>query len=76
MQEVWGWLVTSTELKPTPEKTNAIRKVPNLMNVLILQSLFIAVSYYSQLLPHLATKLSPLCELLKKGVKWQWTKKC
>ena len=78
LQEVryLDWLVTSSQLKPIPEKMEAIQKLHNLKDVPILRSLLGAVGYYSQLLLHLATTLAPLYELLKKGVKWQWTRAC
>ncbi|KAK8384265.1 hypothetical protein O3P69_009196 [Scylla paramamosain] len=71
-----GWILTSTELKPIPKKTEAIQQVPPPTDVPTLRSLLGAVGYYSRLLPHLAITLTPLYELLKIGAKWVWTSEC
>ncbi|KAK8395446.1 hypothetical protein O3P69_006239 [Scylla paramamosain] len=60
----------STELKPISETTEAIQQLPAPVDVPTLQSLLGTVGYYSRLLPHLATTLTPLYELRKKGAKW------
>lgn len=56
LQEVryLGWIVTSSELKPIPEKTEAMRRLPNSTDVPTLGNLLGAVGYYSRLLPHLS----------------------
>ena len=34
------------------------------------------INYYGKFIPNLAAKLHPLHALLKKGVKWNWSKEC
>ena len=54
-------------LQPLVGKTEAILRAPYPKNQQELKSLIGKVSYYQRILPDLATVLSPLYALLKKG---------
>ena len=63
-------------LHPVEEKVNAVKRAPVPQNVSELRSFLGMVQYYHPFLPGLTTTLTPLHELLKKGVQWTWTKEC
>ena len=63
-------------IRATPEKISAIVNAPQPENVQQLRSFLGLLNYYRKFLPHLATILQPLNELLQKGKKWNWTIGC
>ncbi|XP_043244647.1 uncharacterized protein K02A2.6-like [Amphibalanus amphitrite] len=71
-----GWRLSADALRPLAGKTESILQAPDPVNQQALKSLIGTVSYYQRILPGLATVLTPLYALLKKGVKWQWTEQC
>ena len=71
-----GWRMSADALQPLVGKTEAILRAPDPKNQQELKSLIGTVSYYQRILPGLATALTPLYALLKKGVKWSWSDQC
>ena len=71
-----GLKIDAEGLHPVEEKVNAVKRAPVPQNVSELRSFLGMVQYYHPFLPGLATTLTPLHELLKKGVQWTWTKEC
>ncbi|XP_067894218.1 uncharacterized protein [Heterodontus francisci] len=69
-----GLKINDKGLQPVKEKTEAIVNAPKSRDVLELRSFQGIVQYYLRFLPELATVLAPLQELLKKDVKWKWSK--
>ena len=61
-------------LHPTTEKVEAIRNAPNPTNVKELKAWLCLVNYYGRYMENLSSKRAPLYMLLKKGVKWMWSK--
>ena len=52
----------------------AFKDAPKPRNVSELKSYLGLLSYYSKFLPNLSTILSPLYELLRASIKWEWKK--
>ena len=72
--EYLGHIIDEQGLHPTKEKVKAIQEAPQPHNVAELRSFFGIINYYGKFLPNLSAKLTPLYQLLKKNVKWQWNK--
>ena len=71
-----GYRVNGEGLHKMPEKVRSITEAPAPTNVSQLRAFLGMVNYYHRFLPDLATTLAPLHELLKKHVKWVWSKEC
>ena len=71
-----GWRISGTDLKPVPEKIEALQNMPEPKDVSELRTLLGSVNYYHRLIPNMATVMAPLYNLLKKNVKWNWTAEC
>ncbi|XP_074039503.1 uncharacterized protein [Leptinotarsa decemlineata] len=71
-----GHTVSDKGLEKTPEKIQAIVNARIPTNTSELKSWLGLVNYYSRFLKNLATKLSPLYNLLQKNVTFQWTEQC
>lgn len=67
-----GYVIDKDGLHKSPEKVEAIVKAPVPNNVNQLQSFLGLINYYRNFVPNASSILSPLYDLLKKGVKWQW----
>ena len=61
-------------LHPVDDKVDTVKRAPVPQNVKELRSFLGMVQYYHPFLPDLAATLSPLHELLKKGIQWAWTR--
>jgi len=72
--EYLGHVIDEQGLHPTKEKVKAIQEAPRPHNVAELRSFLGIINYYGKFLPNLSTRLAPLYQLLKRGVKWQWNK--
>ena len=68
-----GLRVDGDGLHPVQEKISAKKNAPVPKDVSELWSFLGMVQYYSRCLSGLATTLSPLHQLLKKDVPWNWT---
>ena len=72
-----GWRISGTDLKPVPEKIEALQNMPEPKDVSELRTLLGSANYYHRLIPNMATVMAPLYNLLKKkNVKWNWTAEC
>ena len=67
-----GQRINREGIKPVEDKVRAITDAPKPRNASELKSYLGMINYYQKYLPNLATKLSPLHELLKKGTHWRW----
>lgn len=70
-----GYIINKSGIRKSPEKVKAIVEAPIPTNLNQLQSFLGLVNYYRNFVPGASSMLSPLYELLKKGIKWSWTKK-
>ncbi|XP_049874494.1 uncharacterized protein K02A2.6-like [Pectinophora gossypiella] len=68
-----GYVIDRNGVRKSPEKVKAIVNAPLPTDVNKLQSFLGLVNYYRDFVPGASTILSPLYDLLKKGVKWCWT---
>ena len=68
-----GHRIDAKGLHPLEEKVEAIKSAPTPRNVTELKSYLGLLTYYGKFLPHLATRLAPLYELLKQQTRWRWT---
>ena len=68
-----GHRVTAEGLAPDPGKVEALLKMPMPTNISQLRSLLGAVSYYRKFLPKITAETKSLNELLKKGVRFEFT---
>ncbi len=71
-----GHTVSGDGIRPIMSKAEAISNAPRPQNVPELRSFLGMVNYYSKFVGNLATKLSPLYELLKKQVEFVWSDDC
>lgn len=71
-----GHEISERGLSPSEEKVRAIVKVPTPKDVTQLKSYLGMVNYYSKFVPNLSIRLAPLYELIRKNVRFRWTKEC
>lgn len=78
MEEVQylGYIISKDGVKVDPSKVEAISKIPRPQNVTELRSFLGLVNFYAKFVRNLSTVLSPLYDLLRKGVEWRWSKNC
>jgi hypothetical protein len=72
--EYLGHTISANGLHPTTAEVRAIRDAPTSTNLQQLRSFLGLINYYSKFLPHLATTLSPLYQLMQKSQTWIWGK--
>ncbi|XP_061715253.1 uncharacterized protein K02A2.6-like [Cydia pomonella] len=68
-----GYVIDKHGLHKSPLKVKAMLDAPIPQNEKQLQSFLGLVNYYRSFVPNASAILSPLYDLLKKGVKWCWT---
>ena len=71
-----GQIIDKDGRRPDPQRTEAIEKMPAPDSVPKLQSFLGLVQYYAIYIPNVHNLRAPLNELLKKGIKWNWSKEC
>ena len=64
--EYLGHKISAKGIQPTEEKVRAIKEAPSPSDKAKLRSFLELVNYYVQFLPHLASVLAPLYNLLQK----------
>ncbi|KAL7293237.1 hypothetical protein TKK_0013377 [Trichogramma kaykai] len=74
--EYLGHVIDKAGLHKCPSKIEAISKAPEPKNVQEVQALIGMIKYYGKFIPNLATILSPMNDLLKKGRAFEWTASC
>ena len=67
-----GHLVDSQGIQADPEKIKAVREMNQPENVSELRRFLGMVNQMGKFIINLAELTQPLCELLKKNMKWQW----
>lgn len=71
-----GHEISENGLSPCEDKVKAIVSVPRPGDATQLKSYLGMVNYYSKFVPNLSIRLAPLYNLIKKNVKFRWTKEC
>ena len=74
--EYLGHQIDATGIHPTVDKLVAIYDAPSPQNITELRSYLGLLNYYGKFVPHLATLVQPLNELLQKDTPWVWAKAC
>ena len=73
-----GHLLTSTGVKPDPEKVRAVQEMPvpdgrtSAEKVKAVQRFLGFVNYLAKFVPHLAGECEPLRQLTDKDAEWVW----
>ena len=67
-----GHILTSSGLRPDPERIRAIEEMPDPTNTTELRRFMGMVNYVGQFIPNLSELSAPLRNLLKKETQWQW----
>ncbi|XP_024890648.1 uncharacterized protein K02A2.6-like, partial [Temnothorax curvispinosus] len=71
-----GYRIDRSGIHKTTDKMQAIDLMPRPKDVTELRSFLGMVNYYGRFIRNLSTMLTPLHELLQKGVNFKWTHKC
>ena len=74
--EYLGHKITANGIQPTESKVEAVVNAPRPTNKTELKSFLGMLQYYGKFIPQLSTLLYPLNRLLRKEVKWEWSKEC
>ena len=67
-----GHILTSTGIKPDPEKIETIQNFSRPRNLKELHGFLGLINFYTRFSKNHAAKIIPILELLKKGVKLSW----
>jgi len=71
-----GHTITSDGIQPSKDHTDAITTFPIPTKPRELKSFLGICGYFSNYIPKKGDKVNSLLQLLKKGVKWDWTPAC
>lgn len=71
-----GHVIDADGLHKDPEKIIAIVEQPRPANQTQVRAFIGMINYYAKFIPNLATILTPLFRLLRKDIKFEWTKDC
>ena len=71
-----GHIINNVGLRKDPEKTKAILEAPRPTSTDELRAFIGTVSYHGRFLKNMSTMLSPLYQLLKKNVQFEWSSEC
>lgn len=68
-----GYVINNDGITMDPERLKEITNYPRPRRLKQLRSLLGFLNYYSKFVQNYTHKISPLLNLLKKGIKWKWT---
>lgn len=71
-----GFTINKTDVKPNPEKVEAIKFIPAPTSVKEVRSFIGCVSFYRRLIPGFSRIAEPLINLIRKYAKFKWSKEC
>ncbi|XP_038106927.1 uncharacterized protein K02A2.6-like [Culex quinquefasciatus] len=71
-----GQILDGDGIRPDPDKTSAVATMPPPHDVSSLRSYLGAVNYYGKYIPEMRKLRYPMDQLLKAGVKWEWSEAC
>ncbi|XP_062021178.1 uncharacterized protein LOC133737687 [Rosa rugosa] len=71
-----GHIIERGRIRMDMEKVEAIKEWRNPKNVKELRSFLRLANYYRRFIENYSKKTTPLTELLKKGVTWDWSSDC
>ena len=70
-----GHIISAEGIKPDPEKIQAIRDFNTPKNKKQLQGFLGTVNFSAKFSKNISEAITPMLELVKKGVKWHWNEK-
>lgn len=68
----FGHLISETGVSPDPDKVKAIKDMAPPTNITELRTLCGMLNYLSKFVPHMASTLKPITNLLQKKTAWCW----
>ena len=71
--EYLGFIVDGDGIRPNPKKFDAVKYFPVPTNQKQIKSFLATVGFYRHMIHMFSKYAAPLSDLLKKGVKFQWT---
>lgn len=71
-----GYVVDRLGLRVDPEKVEAILNIPSPSNVSEVRRFIGMTSWYRRFVKDFSTLVSPLTQLTKKNIRWNWTNEC
>ena len=71
-----GHIIDKNGRRPDPERSAAIKNMPEPTNVTSLQSSLGLANYYQSFIPKMYELRAPLNDLLNKDKTWDWTPQC
>lgn len=74
--EYLGHEISMKGIKPTKSKIETILNIPAPTDITSVRSLLGLVNFYNKFVPNMQTLLNPIHELLRNGVKFEWSVKC
>ncbi|XP_064653221.1 uncharacterized protein K02A2.6-like [Lineus longissimus] len=74
--EFLGHMVTPEGIKPAPSNTRAILDAPPPKDATTLKSFLGLVGFYSKFCPGFASKVEPMCKLLRGDQTFEWSEDC
>ncbi|CAK1590852.1 unnamed protein product [Parnassius mnemosyne] len=70
-----GFIISTEGIKTDPDKIRAIQEFPAPKKIKQLRAFLGLCNFYRRFIPNYSESIIPLCELLKKGRKFQWSGK-
>ncbi|CAK1596186.1 unnamed protein product [Parnassius mnemosyne] len=70
-----GYIISTEGIKTDPDKIRAIQEFPAPKKIKQLRAFLGLCNFYRRFIPNYSESIIPLCELLKKGRKFQWSGK-
>ena len=71
-----GHIINHEGIRTLPEKTEKISKIKAPRNVDEVYAFLGLLNYYHRFIPAFSDLMHPIQKLLKKNVKFEWTKEC
>lgn len=71
--KILGHIISKGKIMPDPEKVRSIVEYPKPQNLSQLRAFLGLANYYRQFITHFSHKASPLYELTRKDVPFEWT---
>lgn len=71
-----GYIVDKNGLSVDPSKVESILNLPPPKNVKDVRRIIGIASWYRRFIPNFSALCSPICDLLKKNRKFEWTSEC
>ena len=71
-----GYIITKDGILPDPDKIKAVKEYPIPQNLTQLRAFLGLASYYRRFIKNFSQTATPLYNLLKKDINYEWTEEC